>query len=61
MTPVLTLHQGDAKASFVEHPIEVARKALVAAAEIEPEIIAARLRRVASLLPERGSVRAGGA
>ncbi len=31
----LTLHQGDAEASFVEHPTEVARKALMAAAEVE--------------------------
>ncbi len=33
MAPILTLHQGDAEASFVEHPTEVARKALIAAAQ----------------------------
>jgi hypothetical protein len=60
MAPVLTLHQGDSEASFVEHPIEVARKALNAAADIESEQIAARLRRVAELLPVRTTITNGG-
>jgi hypothetical protein len=33
----LTLHHGDASASYVEHPIETARRALLAAAERCPE------------------------
>jgi hypothetical protein len=44
MTPTLTLHHGDAQAKYVEHPTEVvARRALLAAAEIEsgrwPELL----------------------
>lgn len=31
--PTLTLHQGDAQAEFEEHPTEIARRALMAAAE----------------------------
>jgi hypothetical protein len=34
-------------------PLEVARKALMAAAELDPHL-ASRLRSVAALLPERG-------
>jgi len=35
MAPALTLHHGDQQAQYVEHPTEVARKALMAAAEVE--------------------------
>jgi len=35
MAPALTLHHGDLEAEYVEHPTEVARKALIAAAEVE--------------------------
>jgi len=56
MAPTLILHQGDAQAEYVEHPTEVARKALMAAAEIEsgrwPELI----RNAARLLPDRRSI-----
>jgi hypothetical protein len=57
MAPVLTLHQGDEKAFFAEHPIEVARKALIAAAEIEGEAWSSAFLRSAELLPKRGAVR----
>jgi hypothetical protein len=57
MAPVLTLHQGDEKADYVPHPIEVAREALLAAAEIESDRLAPQLRRVAGLLPKRGPIR----
>jgi hypothetical protein len=60
MAPVLKLHQGDAEASYEEHPVEVARKALFAAAELENENWSAALRRAASLLPERGPIVRGG-
>jgi hypothetical protein len=49
----LTLHHGANEREFVEHPMEVARRALIAAAEGEPECVAAALRRVAGSLPER--------
>lgn len=49
----LTLHQGDAEASFEEHPIEVARRALFAAAELEDDDWAYNLRRFARVLPSR--------
>lgn len=51
----LTLLDGDAQQTFEseEHPIEVARKALLAAAEIESEILAPALRRAAAALPQR--------
>ena len=57
----LTLHQGESKREFVEHPTEVARKALIAAAEVETDDWAAILRRVALALPRRESVTRGGA
>jgi hypothetical protein len=53
----LTLMQGDAEQAFIEHPIETARKALMAAADLEPEDWAARFRRVAAALPSRASIR----
>jgi hypothetical protein len=64
MATVLTLHQGDAKAEYVEHPIEVARKALKAAAEVElasgteiGEEWSELCKRFARTLPRRGPVR----
>lgn len=45
--PILKLHQGDEAASFVEHPMEVARKALRAAADLETAEWAAVLLRFA--------------
>ena len=60
MAPVLTLHQGDAEASFVEHPTETARRALMAAAQVEggrwPELC----RRFARALPDRAPIMKGG-
>ena len=55
MAPTLTLHQGDARAVYAEHPVEVARKALLAAGdlEIESEEWRLRFRRVAAALPNR--------
>jgi len=50
----LILHLGDAEASFEEHPIEVARRALMDAALIEDEFLAPVLHRVALSLPSRG-------
>jgi len=50
----LTLHLGDAEASFEEHPIEIARKALIAAAELESPDWSAVMLRFASALPPRG-------
>jgi len=49
----LTLKQGGSETSFTEHPIEVARRALIAAAEVEEPVLAASLRRVAAALPHR--------
>lgn len=49
----LTLHHGEASAEYVEHPIEVARKALAAAAEVEDETWAPTCRHIAALLPRR--------
>lgn len=56
MTPILTLHHGDAEASFSEHPTETARKALIAAARIENPRLADQLRRFAETLPRRGPI-----
>lgn len=56
MATVLTLHQGDAEASFTEHPIEVARRALLEAAEIEGEPWARILCQVAAAIPDRREV-----
>lgn len=58
MAPVLTLHQGENKQEYVEHPIEVARRALLAAAELEGGHLD-RCRRIAELLPRRGPIRKG--
>jgi hypothetical protein len=58
-SPVLTLHHGEAHAEYkyTEHPIEVARKALMAAADLETGAWAEVLRRFASTLPHRCSAR----
>lgn len=51
----LTLHHGNAEASYVEHPLEVARRALRDAAAIEPsDAVRAALLYVAQSLPTRG-------
>lgn len=53
----LVLHQGDAQAEYMEHPTEVARRALMAAAAVEvgrwPEL----LRRFGTALPERDPIK----
>jgi hypothetical protein len=51
--PVLTLHHGDSAREFAEHPTEAARKALIAAAEVEDGVWPALLLRAASALPCR--------
>ncbi len=63
MAVVLTLHQGDAERTFSQHPIEIARRALLEAADFEERSggetsvdWAAPLRRFANALPERGMV-----
>jgi hypothetical protein len=54
MAPVLTLHQGDEENRvFTEHPTEAARRALLAAADVETDEWGAVLRGVASSLPRR--------
>lgn len=59
MATTLTLHQGDQEAAFVEHPLEVARRALLEAANLERDEWAAVMRRFASALPNRSPVRKG--
>jgi hypothetical protein len=59
MAPVLTLHQGDEKADYVPHPVEVAREALMAAADVEEPALALALRRFAVGLPRRAPIRKG--
>jgi hypothetical protein len=51
-----TLHQGDAEQTFVEHPTETARRALVAAADVETAWLAEELRRLAWALPNRAAM-----
>jgi hypothetical protein len=57
--PVFTLHHGGNSATFQKAPMEVAREALIAAAELEEEDGPLRdaIRRFASLLPDRRPVR----
>jgi hypothetical protein len=50
----LTVIHGNEQRTFEEHPNEVARKALMAAADVEEPLLAAALRRVALALPHRG-------
>jgi hypothetical protein len=56
----LTLHHGAAEQAFTEHPTEIARKALIAAADLEAGPWAEVLRRFASTLPHRGPIATGG-
>jgi len=65
MAPILTLHAGDAKASYREHPIEVARKALLEAADLEEasnpaSSTALSMRLAARSFPRRGPITKGG-
>lgn len=53
MAPVLTLHQNDAEQQFEEHPTEVARRALMAAAAVEEGLLALAMRQAAQSLPRR--------
>ncbi len=60
MAPILTLHHGEAEAIFTEHPIEIARRALLEAAELESQSGGAlaeewmyTLKRIAKALPHR--------
>lgn len=53
-TPVFTMYEGSAHASFEEHPTMTARRALIAAALVETPEWAQILQRVASTLPHRG-------
>lgn len=55
--PALTLHQGAAQGSFTEHPTEIARRALLAAAGLETPVLADHLRRFADTLPHRAAIR----
>jgi hypothetical protein len=64
MAPTLTLHQGEARAEYVEHPIEVARRALREAARLEWESgtdrgrsWAGTLARIVDSLPERAPIK----
>lgn len=64
----LTLHQNDRSQDFVEHPVEVARRALRDAAELEwnsglknGREWAGLYERMASSLPERGAILTKGA
>lgn len=61
MTPVLVLHHGDAQASYEDHPMEVARPALMAAARLERPRLAGQLRRIAQALPDRAPMTTPGA
>ncbi len=62
-----TLHQGEAKQEFTEHPVETARRALTEAARMEYEsgtadgiAWASLMSRVASSLPNRPPIVKGG-
>jgi hypothetical protein len=56
----LTLLQGNAEQAFEEHPTEIARKALIAAADLETGAFADQLHRFAATFPRRGAIRKGG-
>jgi hypothetical protein len=56
MTPVLTLHQGKNRQECVEHPIEVARRALRAAAGVETGLLALSMLQAAESLPQRSPI-----
>lgn len=53
----LTLHQGDQEAEYEEHPVEVARRALLEAAKLEDDDWAHVMRRFAGALPDRSGIR----
>lgn len=57
MAVALTLYQGENKQEYVEHPTEVARRALLAAAEVESGWLVEVMRRFASALPPRAPIR----
>lgn len=59
MAPALTLHHGDQRAEYVEHPTGVARRALMAAARVEHGRLADQLRRFAEMLPDRPVMKGG--
>jgi len=60
MAAALTLRQGDHRAEYVEHPMEVARKALLAAADLEAGEWSCACRGIAELLPDRSAIMKGG-
>jgi hypothetical protein len=60
MAAKLTLPQGGNQRELVEHPTETARKALLAAAEVEDPVFADRLMRFAAAFPDRPPVAKGG-
>lgn len=60
MATSLTLHQGENKRKYVEHPTETCRKALIAAAEVEEPVFADQLRRFAAAFPNRQRIVAKG-
>ncbi len=51
--PVLTLIEGDARATFEQHPTETARRWLMTAAEVEEGWVAEVMLQFASALPYR--------
>jgi hypothetical protein len=53
MAPALTLHHGDQQAEYIEHPTERARRALMAAADVEDDSLALAMRLAARSLPRR--------
>jgi hypothetical protein len=58
----LTLHQGENTREYTQHPIEVARRALCEAADLEEaadrDRLASSMRRVADSLPPRDPIMA---
>jgi hypothetical protein len=52
----LTLIVGAAQQAFETHPTEIARRALMAAAEVESPRLADQLLRFAEALPDRGPI-----
>jgi len=57
MAPVLKLHQGDRSAEYEEHPTEIARRALMAAADAEDGLLALSMMQAAQSLPRRDKIR----
>jgi hypothetical protein len=56
MATKLKLHQGDNTAEFEEHPTEVARRALRAAAEVEQGLLSLSMLQAAESLPKRDPI-----